>query len=115
MDQERDQERDQQRRTYQICRLGFGLLSFALLLASFSRVVWLIRLFIGGQAVAWIIRSPFWHWLDTPVVWASLLATYLLWGRWPDSGWQRRSGLLIVMGMVDAILWFMDHAGELGL
>src|SRR4051794_11644024 len=111
-----DQERDQQRRTYVICRLGFGVLSFALLLASFSSVVWLMRLFsLGGPIVAWIIRSPFWHWLDAPIVWGSLLGTYLLWGRWTDTGWQRRSGLLIVMGMVDAMLWLMEHGPELGL
>src|SRR3954464_14318304 len=85
-----DQERDQQRRTYQICRLGFGLLSFGLLLASFSSIVWLFRLFrLGGPLVPWIVHSPFWHWLDAPVVWSTLLGTYLLWGRWTDFGWQR--------------------------
>src|SRR5438067_13395718 len=108
-----DQERDQQRRTYRICRLGFGSLSFALVLASLSSVVLVLRLILGGHAVVWITTTPFWKWLDAPIVWVSLLGTYLLWGRSSEVGWPRRSGLLVVMCIVDAVLWFLDHGGEL--
>lgn len=63
----------------------------------------------------WILQSPLWHWSDVPVVWGSLLGTYLLWGRWSDPGWQRRSGLLVLMCVFDAFFWIVEHGGELGL
>lgn len=110
-----DQEREQQRRTYQLCRLGFGLLSFALLVACVTSVLGILGLFFRPAPILWIIRTPLWHWSDVPVVWGSLVGTYLLWGRWPDSGWQRRSGLLLMMCCCDAVLWFLEHGGELGL
>ena len=33
----------------------------------------------------------------------------LLWGRWDHKSWQRRTGLLLVMCMVDLVVWFMDR------
>ena len=46
---------------------------------------------------------------------AMLVGPYALWGRWPDRAWIRRSGLLIVVGLVDVILFGLDHLQELGL
>src|SRR3954471_19020951 len=109
-----DQERDQQRRTYEICRLGFGIVSIALVLACLSTVVWLTGQFVGRRAIAWIIQTPLWRWLDAPIVWGSLVGSYLLWGRWSEPGWQRRTGLLVLMCVCDAVLWFLDHGEALG-
>lgn len=108
-------EYEKQRLTYQLCRLGFGFVSFALLLASATTVIALARLFLGPGHVEWIVQSAFWRWIDVPIVWGGLVGTYLLWGRWPDSGWQRRAGLLLVMSLVDAVLWFLDHGDAMGL
>ena len=49
------------------------------------------------------------------MVWGCLVGTYLLWGRWSDSGWQRRVGLLIVMSLVDVVLWALNQSDELNL
>ena len=50
-----------------------------------------------------------------PITWGSLLGVTLLWGRFDHPGWQRRVGLLLVMSLVDAGLWFLDHGAALGL
>jgi hypothetical protein len=110
-----DQERETQRKTYQLCRLGFAILSLSLLLASADAVLALMAQFGARSFVIWINNQAWWRWVGTPIVWGSLLGTYLLWGRWSDTGWQRRAGLLVVMNMVDAILWTLDHGNDLGL
>jgi hypothetical protein len=114
-----DDQREQERQTYELCRLGFGFLSFALILASASTVISLLAFFLQLQFhqvdLRWILQSPLWRWLDAPIIWGSLMGAYLLWGRWNDVGWQRRSGLLVVMSMVDVVLWLMQHSEALGL
>lgn len=110
-----DQERDQERHTYAICRAGFGILSFALLLACLTTILSLTGLFMIRFPLGRLTKTAIWHWRDVPIVWGSLLGCYLLWGRWSHAGWQRRSGLLVMMCLVDTILWFLDHGGELGL
>jgi hypothetical protein len=108
-------EREQQRRTYQLCRLGFGIQSVALALACVTSVLWLMAMFGGRALLIWAKGSAWWNWVDAPVVWASLIASYLFLGRWSERGWQRRAGLLLVMCMVDAGLWFLDHGTQFGL
>ena len=100
-----DQERETQRQTYQLCRLGFGILAASLLLACFTSIVSLMPLFGCGHLKVWFMRQPWWDWLDTPLVWGCLIGTYLLFGRWTETGWQRRVILLIAMEMVDIVLW----------
>jgi hypothetical protein len=109
-----DQEREEQRRTYVLCRLGFAFLSIALGLACLS---WALSMagFLLFPFVGWIRRLTFFHWVDTPIVWGSLVGTYLLWGRWSHPSWQRRSGLLLLMCLVDLILWFVEHGNDLNL
>jgi hypothetical protein len=107
-----DEDREKQRQTYQICRLGFALLSLTLGLACFSMIVQLSGFFVD---VRWITQTPVWRWLGAPIVWGSLLGAYLLWGRWSDSGWQARTGLLLLMCVVDAFLWLLEHGDEMGL
>src|SRR5262249_37844510 len=74
-----------------------------LLLAQITQFGAPPRLFLERITSQW-----WWPWLGTPVVWGSLIGTYLLWGRWSDSGWQRRVGLLIAMGLVDVFLWGLE-------
>ena len=42
-------------------------------------------------------------------VWGSLAGAMLLWGRWDHKSWQRRTGLLLVMCIVDLVVWFVDR------
>jgi hypothetical protein len=115
METETETARERERLTYQLCRLGFGLLSVALVLACLETFLDLPRQFGGRPLLPWLMHTSAWHWLDVPIVWGSLIGTYFLWGRWNDPSWQRRTGLLLVMSMVDAILWGVRHAEELGL
>jgi hypothetical protein len=111
-----DLDRETQRQTYQLCRLGFAILSASLALACLSSFVQLAIPFVGARSILLtILNSQWYHWIDAPIVWGSLIGTYLLWGRWNNVGWQRRAGLLVVMSVVDLILWFLDHGEALGL
>lgn len=108
-------EYEQQRTTYALCRLGFGIVSAALVLACFSTLLTFLAVFGFRHVVRAIVTTQAWHWIDAPIVWGSLVGTYLLWGRWRQRGWQRRSGLLVLMCFVDGTLWLLEHAVELGI
>jgi hypothetical protein len=110
-----DQDHEQERRTYQLCQMGFGSLAFGLILATAMTVLVLPNHFGGRAFLPGLVHSSWWPWLDTPIVWGTLFGSYLLWGRWPDPSWQRRTGLLLVMCLTDAVLWALDHADALGL
>jgi hypothetical protein len=70
------------------------------------------------------LRQPFGAILGIPhfdlilgavISWVSLLGVCLLWGTWPDIHWQRRSGILLILSMVDVVNWTLRHSTELGL
>ncbi len=109
-----DQDRDQIRRNYQLCRLGFGFIAAALVLATFSSLVSIVGMF-NRHLMIWLSDKPWYQYLDTPIVWFSLVGATLLWGRWNQSSWQRRSGLLLAMSVVDVVLWFLSRGESFGL
>lgn len=109
-----DLERDQIRRTYEVSRMGFAILSAALILASVLSVMPILRNFYPEACIR-IMTAAWYRWLDTPLIWVSLLGVTLLWGRFDHPGWQRRVGLLLVMSLADAALWFFEHGPALGL
>lgn len=109
-----DLERDQQRKTYEVCRMGFSILSVALLLACLTSVLPILWNFYP-ELCARIVMTPGFRWIDVPITWGGLLGVTLLWGRFEHEGWQRRVGLLLVMNLADAGLWFLDHGAALGL
>lgn len=108
-------DRDQERKTYRHCQIGFGFLSMALLIASVMRLLTLPMFFQGRHWLARLRDSAVWHWADTPIVFGCLIGWYLLLNCWKTRAWQRTTGLLVVMGMVDTVLWLIEHGGELGL
>src|SRR5437764_7022908 len=108
-----DLEREQFRKTYEVSRLGFAILSTALVLACFTSLLDLLSCF-HRDLVLRIIRTAWYPWIDVPIVWGSLLGATLLWGRWEHVSWQRRSGLLLVMSLADVVLWVLAHGAVLG-
>ena len=113
-----DLEREHLRKTYQVCRLGFGFLSVALGLACVTSILPLLRHFFHGDVaflIARIEESSWYYWISAPITGGVLLGVTLLWGRWDHVGWQRRVGLLLVMGLVDGVLWFLDHGAAMGI
>jgi hypothetical protein len=109
------EERDRLRKTYQVCRLGFGILALALILASLTFILSLAYQFTLHPIFREIFGSSWYHWIDAPIIWASLIGTTFLWGRWESPSWQRRVGLLMVMCLADVILWVMSQGSEIGI
>jgi hypothetical protein len=109
-----DLEEEQLRRTYQVCRLGFGITAVALVAACFTSLVSLLA-FVQHELFLWVHQSPLFQLLETPIVWLSLFGATLLWGRWDHVSWQRRAGLLLLMCLVDLACWFVEHGTTFGL
>jgi len=109
-----DLEREQLRKTYEVSRMGFGILSAALILACLDSLLPFLRIFYPELYLR--IHTTTWYpWIDVPITWGSLLGVTLLWGRFEHAGWQRRAGLLLVMSLADAGLWFLSHGAALGM
>ena len=102
-------ERDQIRKTYQLCRIGFFLLTISLVPACILSLLAMVGLLGDRQLLNQIVVSPWNRWVSNVSVWGSLVGTMMLWGRWDHKSWQRRTGLLLVMCMVDLVVWFMDR------
>jgi len=109
-----DTEREQVRKTYQLCRFGFSSYGAALLVASLTAVIGLLQVFHLEQ-VRWIGNLSWYQWLDTPIVWCRLIGAILLWGRWDQTSWHRRTSLLLALCMADVVLWFVERGELLGL
>jgi hypothetical protein len=105
-------ERDQIRKTYQLCRIGFFLLTIALVPACILSLLAMVGLIGDRQLLNQIVVSPWNQWVSNVSVWGSLVGTMMLWGRWDHKSWQRRTGLLLVMCMVDLVVWFMDRGAN---
>jgi len=102
-------ERDQIRKTYQLCRIGFFLLTIALLPACILSLLFMVGFLGDRQLLNQITGSPWSQWVSNVSVWGSLVGAMMLWGRWDHKSWQRRTGLLLVMCIVDLVVWFMDR------
>jgi len=109
-------ERRRYRSTLRRLSLGFSTLALALILASLSSIGGLLLVFTGRFQNPGVLMgiSHFDLILETAIVWVSTIGVALLWGRWPDASWTRRSGLLLLMCLVDVVLWSLDHAKDLG-
>ena len=110
-----DLDREQLRKTYQLCRTGFLFLAISLIPACIWAVLLMIGMLGDRRLAIWLSQSPWNDWIFTISVWGSLVGTTLLWGRWDNTSWQRRSGLLLCMCLVDLVLWFLDRGDGPGL
>ena len=72
-------------------------------MASITAMIDLLYVFRVDQ-VRWIMGQTWYQWLDAPIVWCRLIGAILLWGRWAQKSWQRRTGLLLALCMVDLVL-----------
>src|SRR5205085_2691349 len=114
MDWERD---DFEHRTrYRLCRAGFGLSALGLALMSIDSAFHLAVMLTGRQELLQLLTSPAWDWtVGVSITWSTLLGPYLLWGRWSEPHWQRRTGLLVVLNLIDVGYWVMRHGKLFGL
>jgi len=110
------EERARMRRKLRRLGLGFSSLGLGLVIASFSTIAMLLLFLSGPGHMALFQAFRQWELVEeTAVVWSTLIGVALIWGPWPDREWLRRSGLLLLMCLVDVVLWSLDHATELGL
>jgi hypothetical protein len=109
-----DTEREQTRKTYQLCRFGFGSYGAALLVAAVTAVLVLLAMFRVDQ-VRWILVQPWYSWLDTPIVWLRVIGAIVLWRRWDQKSWHRRTSLLLALCSADIVLWIIARGEVLGL
>jgi hypothetical protein len=109
-----DLDREQLRKTYQLCRTGFLFLAISLVPCCLWAVVLMIGMLGDHRIFLWLNQLPWNEWIFTLSVWGSLVGTTLLWGRWDTKSWQRRTGLLLFMCLVDLVLWFLEQGNGPG-
>ncbi len=105
-----DIEREHLRNRYQLCRIAFTLLAVSLVPVCLECLVYMYGLMADRAVLRWLNNSPSTQWISTLSVWGTLAGTMLLWGRWSQPSWQRRSAFLLFMCAVDVVLWFLDRA-----
>ena len=93
---------------------GFAVLGFGLIVASLSSVGLLLSFMLDLRQIRMTLLA--WEFQEqTVIVLSTVIGGGLLWGGWPDESWRRRSGLLLLMFLVDLVLWSLDNAATLGL
>jgi hypothetical protein len=112
-----EQERERQRRSYRFCWIGFSLMTLSLLIASFFAIGSLLLIFTGPNPHLGHLLGikEFEFLIDTGRTWPRLLSAFFLWAAWGDVSWRRRSGLLVMMSLADALLWSIEHGVLLGV
>ena len=93
---------------------GFLILGLALVVASLIHISWLVSMQLRLIPILQLILSNDFP-LGTIIVLGSLAGVSLLWGRWPDESWRRRSGLLLLLCLVDLVSWSAEYAVKLGI
>ena len=109
-------ERARLRRRLRRYGLGFSSLSLGLVVAALMSIGTLLIFLSGPAHMALFQVLQRWELVqESVVVWSVLVGVALIWGPWPDRDWLRRSGLLLLMCLVDVVLWSLDHATEIGI
>lgn len=103
-------EREQSRKTYQLCRMGFFLLSISLVPPALLALLTMVGRLVNHRLLIWLRQTSWNEWVFTSSVWASLVGTMLLWGLWNHKSWQRRTAFLLFMCLVDLVIWFIDRS-----
>lgn len=116
---ELEYEIDDHIRRYRLCRAGFALIAFGVLLRAIDvgmHVGLMMSIFDRNRLFFDAINHPLYGWvIKTPLTAALLLGPYVLWNRWPEPSWQRRTGALVTLGLIDAFLWVLDNERTFGL
>jgi hypothetical protein len=108
-----DLEREQLGKTYDLCRFGFFILTLTLVPACIFQIVVMFGWLADPGFLRDLVNSPVNRWISTLCVWGCLAGTMMFWGRWNHPSWQRRTGFLLFMFLVDVVLWF-TQLGEGG-
>jgi hypothetical protein len=103
-----EQRHDDYVRTYTLCRSAFLFLAIGLVPAAFLQLLYVVGTVGDRQISLWLQQATWPSWISTLTTWSLLIGTTLLWGRWDNASWQRRTSALMTMCLVDVGIWFLD-------
>ncbi len=109
-------ELGQLRNTYRICCVGFAMLTVGF---SMIFLYWSVILFscltLQLQFLQWLETEAVTFFFLIPMVLIKDLGLLMLWGRWTNKTWYRRSGLLMLMAGIDLVYLFYQNSDRFGL
>ncbi|GAC1340607.1 MAG: hypothetical protein NVSMB14_06300 [Isosphaeraceae bacterium] len=112
----RNQDIVEVRPRYVLCRIAFLLVGIGLGIYCLDVVAQLTMFLTRDAGILKALRSDWWKWVvGAPITWCTVLGAFLLWGRWRDTSWQRRAGLLLLFNLIDVVTWTISHGNDLGL
>ncbi len=111
-----DWERDEHRPRYRLCRAAFLLCALGTGLMVLDSAAGVAFFLTWQPEIMDFIASPLWQWAaGSTIVWSSLLGASLLWGRWSEPDWKRRSGYLVLLSLAGIVFWVVRHGETFGL
>jgi hypothetical protein len=107
---------DEHVRRYRLCQAGFLLIAMGMLLRCVDVGLHLGVFFsLRGMALINILEGLWYaQGVLAPMVLAMVMGPYLLWARWSEPAWLRATGLLVMVGLIDLLLWFLKYGDALG-
>lgn len=112
-----EQRYDDYLKTYRLSRTGFLFLTIGLAPLALLQVLIIVgEVLVGDRQIEmWLQQSTWLDWLPTLATWSTLIGSTLLWGRWDNPSWQRRTSLLMAMCLIDVGIWFLDLGDPQGV
>ncbi len=111
-----DLEHVDYRPRYRLCRVGLFLAAVASGVMASEDLGFLGFLLTLHRPIHEFLSSPGWLWFGgTAMAWTALLGSYLLWGRWSEPDWQKRSGTLVLIALCGVGVWVWQHREAFGL
>ena len=110
-----EQRYDDYLKTYRLSRSGFLFLAIGLVPAAILQVLVIVGQVGDRRITFWLQQAPWLDWVSTLTTWSILIGVTLLWGRWENPSWQRRTSLLMTMCLIDVAIWFLDLGDPQGL
>jgi len=107
--------RDDFLKTYVHCRTAFLFLTIGLIPAALIQVLFVVGQLGDPRILLWLRQATWLDWTSASTTWSVLIGATLLWGRWENPSWQRRSSLLMSMCLIDVGIWFLDMGDKQAL
>ncbi len=110
-----DWDRDQLHSRYRLCSAGLRLAAIGVGFAALNTAAHLLVMVTMDFRLFELVAHPAWIWgIGGPSVIGSLFGAYLLFGRWDEPSWKRRTGVLVLVCLAHVASWALQHADVLG-
>jgi hypothetical protein len=94
-------------KTYRLARTGFLFLAIGLVPAAILQVLLVVGQLGDPRILFWLSQADWLDGISALTTWSVLIGVTLLWGRWEEASWQRRTTLLMIMSLIDVGIWFL--------